>query len=287
MYLKLTVEFFLVLGSRVQTVVLLSLLISAAVFVFDIYFPLGVAGAVPYVALVLVALIAQQPRAILALAMLATALTIAGYFFSPSGGIQNVVLINRGMAFFAIWSTAIVSYFHLKTLARLEPLATTDQLTGLYNRHYFTSELVKQINTWRRHQQSLTIIILDIDYFKKVNDTYGHLAGDYALKSLAKICKSQLRDIDTLARIGGEEFAILLPTTSVNGGMQIAERIRKVTENYDYEYEGNTFHMTVSLGIAELTDETWSITEFIGAADDMLYKAKHAGRNRCVARNIN
>lgn len=277
----------MVLGSRVQTVVLLSLLISAAVFVFDIYFPLGVAGAVPYVALVLVALIAQQPRAILALAMLATALTIAGYFFSPSGGIQNVVLINRGMAFFAIWSTAIVSYFHLKTLARLEPLATTDQLTGLYNRHYFTSELVKQINTWRRHQQSLTIIILDIDYFKKVNDTYGHLAGDYALKSLAKICKNQLRDIDTLARIGGEEFAILLPTTSVNGGMQIAERIRKVTEDYDYEYEGNTFHMTVSLGIAELTDETWSITEFIGAADDMLYKAKHAGRNRCVARNIN
>lgn len=277
----------MVLGSRVQTVVLLSLLISAAVFVFDIYFPLGVAGAVPYVALVLVALIAQQPRAILALAMLATALTIAGYFFSPSGGIQNVVLINRGMAFFAIWSTAIVSYFHLKTLARLEPLATTDQLTGLYNRHYFTSELVKQINTWRRHQQSLTIIILDIDYFKKVNDTYGHLAGDYALKSLAKICKNQLRDIDTLARIGGEEFAILLPTTSVNGGMQIAERIRKVAEDYDYEYEGNTFHMTVSLGIAELTDETWSITEFIGAADDMLYKAKHAGRNRCVARNIN
>lgn len=277
----------MVLGSRVQTVVLLSLLISAAVFVFDIYFPLGVAGAVPYVALVLVALIAQQPRAILALALLATALTIAGYFFSPAGGMQNVVLINRGLALFAIWSTAIVSYFHLKTLARLEPLATTDQLTGLYNRHYFTSELVKQINTWRRHQQSLTIIILDIDYFKKVNDTYGHLAGDYALKSLAKICKSQLRDIDTLARIGGEEFAILLPTTSVNGGMQIAERIRKVAEDYDYEYEGNTFHMTVSLGIAELTDETWSITEFIGAADDMLYKAKHAGRNRCVARNIN
>ena len=277
----------MVLGSRVQTVVLLSLLISAAVFVFDIYLPLGVAGAVPYVALVLVALIAQQPRAIIALALLATALTIAGYFFSPAGGMHSVVLINRGMALFAIWATAIVSYYHLNTLARLEPLATTDHLTGLYNRHYFTSELVKQINIWRRHQQSLTIIILDIDYFKKVNDTYGHLAGDYALKSLAKICKSQLRDIDTLARIGGEEFAILLPATSVNGGLQIAERIRKVAEDYEYEYEGNTFHMTVSLGIAELTDEAWSITEFIGAADDMLYKAKHAGRNRCVARNIN
>ena len=275
------------LGSRVQIVVFLSLLISAAVFVIDIYFPLGVAGAVPYVALVLVGLIAQQPRAILVLATVATALTIAGYFFSPAGGIQQVVLINRGMALFAIWSTAIVSYFHLRILARLEPLATTDQLTGLYNRHYFTSELVKQINIWRRHQQALTIIILDIDYFKKVNDSYGHLAGDYALKSLATICKSLLRDIDTLARIGGEEFAILLPTTNVNGGMQIAERIRRVTENYKFEYEGNTFNMTVSLGVAELTDEAWTITEFIGAADDMLYKAKHAGRNQCMARNIN
>lgn len=275
------------LGSRAQFVVLLSLLIGAVVFTFDLYFPLGVAGAVPYVALVLVGLITQQPRVIIVLAVAASIMTVAGYFFSPSGNIYSVVLINRGLALFVIWTTAIVSYIHLKMLAKLEPLATTDQLTRLYNRHFFTSELVKQINIWRRHQQSLSIIILDIDYFKKVNDSYGHLAGDYALKSLAKICKSQLRDIDTLARIGGEEFAVLLPATSVNGGMQIAERIRKQVEDYEFEFEGNTFNMTVSLGVAELTDESWSITEFIGAADDMLYKAKHAGRNRCTSRNIN
>lgn len=274
------------IGSRVQVVILLSLLISTAVFFFDLYFPLGVAGAVPYVALVLVGLIAQQPRVVIVLAIVASIMTVVGYYFSLSGGIYSVVIINRGLALFAIWSTAIVSYFHLKMLAKLEPLATTDQLTGLYNRHYFTSELVKQINIWRRHQQSLSIIILDIDYFKKVNDEFGHLTGDYALKTLAAICDKQLRDIDTLARIGGEEFAILLPSTNVNGAMQIAERIRKATEAYAFNHDGHAFGMTVSLGVSELTDESWSITEFVGSADNMLYKAKGAGRNRCVARTI-
>jgi diguanylate cyclase (GGDEF)-like protein len=265
---------------------LLSLLICVAVFAFDLHFPLGVAGAVPYVALVLVGLIAQQPRAIIILAILASIMTVLGYFFSPSGGIYHVVLVNRGLALFAIWTTAIVSYIHLKMLAKLEPLATTDQLTGLYNRHYFNSELIKQINIWRRYQRPLSIIILDIDYFKKVNDLYGHLAGDYALKALARICESQLRDIDTFARFGGEEYAILLPSTAVNGAMQIAERIRKTTEDYTFKFEGKTFKFTVSLGVAELTDEAWSITELINAADKMLYKAKAAGRNRCVARRI-
>lgn len=276
----------MILGSRVQLVVLLSLLIGAAVLIFDLYFPLGVAGGVPYVALVLIGLITQQPKVIIVLAIVGSILTVVGYFFSPSGGIYHVVLINRGLAFFAIWATAIISYIHLKMLARLEPLATHDQLTGLSNRHYFTSELVKQINIWRRYQRPLSIIMLDIDYFKKVNDSYGHLAGDYTLKVLAEICESQVRDIDTVARIGGEEFAILLPSTAVNGAMQIAERIRKATEDYTFKYEGATFKFTVSLGVAELTDELWSITEFIKAADEMLYKAKNAGRNRCVARNI-
>lgn len=272
--------------TRLQFVIILSLLISAAVLAFDLYFPLGVAGGVPYVVLVLVGLITQQPRVIIALALLGSVLTIVGYFFSNAGGQYQVVLINRGLALFAIWATAIISYVHLKMLARLEPLATTDHLTGLFNRHYFSSEVLKQINVWRRYQRPLSMIIVDIDYFKKVNDEYGHLAGDYALTALANICRSQVRDIDTVARIGGEEFAILLPSTAVNGAMQIAERIRKITQDHIFKYEGATFKFTVSLGVAELTDESWSITEFVKAADEMLYKAKNSGRNRCVARNI-
>ena len=275
------------IGTREQLVVLLSMLLCIAVLFFDIFSPLGVAAGVPYVAIVLVGLIAQKPRFILVLAIIVSVLTVAGYYLSPIGVTNNdVVLVNRALALFVIWSTAIVSYFHLKMLAELEPMATTDQLTGLFNRHYFSSELVKQINTWRRYQRPLSILILDIDYFKKVNDAHGHIAGDYVLRALAKICQNAVRDIDTVARIGGEEFAILLPSTAVNGAMQTAERIRKETESFSFKYEDTRFRVTVSLGVAELTDESWSITEFMKAADEMLYKAKNAGRNRCVAKNI-
>ena len=275
------------IGTRKQLVVLLSLILCISALVFDLYSPLGVAAGVPYVAVVLVGLIAQKPKFIMVLAVIGSLLTIIGYYLSPVAVFHNdVVLTNRALALFAIWSTAIVSFYHLKMLAELEPMATTDHLTGLYNRHYFTSELVKQINTWRRYQRPLSILILDIDLFKNVNDTYGHIAGDYVLQTLAKICQGAVRDIDTVARIGGEEFAILLPSTAVNGAMQTAERIRKETEAYSFKYEEARFKVTVSLGVAELTDDSWSITEFMKAADEVLYKAKNSGRNRCVARNI-
>lgn len=274
------------IGTREQLVVFLSLLICIAVLLFDIAAPAGIAAGVPYAALVMVGLITHRPRFILVLAVLGSVLTIVGYFMSPPGATFALSVINRGLALFAIWATAIVSYFHLSILSRLEPMAITDHLTGLYNRHYFTSEVVKQINLWRRYQLPLSMLILDIDCFKKVNDTYGHGAGDYVLETLARICEEVVRDIDTVARIGGEEFAILLPSTAINGAMQIAERIRRQTEAYAFHYDGHRFRLTVSLGAAELSDESWSVTEFIKAADDMLYKAKNSGRNRCMAKNI-
>ena len=272
---------------RIRVSVLLSVLFIPAFVFFDLHYPLGVAGGVPYVALVLVGLITQRPNIIIIMAVLGSTLTIAGYFLSPvSGIIIEVVLINRGLALFAIWSVAIVSFIHLKDLARLEPLATRDQLTNLFNRHYFSSEIVRQINFWRRHQQPLSILLIDIDHFKKVNDTYGHIAGDYALKTMADIYLKQVRDIDTIARVGGEEFAVLLPSTAINGAMQMAERIRLAVQAYKFKYEDSEFNITVSIGVTELTDESWSITEFLKAVDKMLYEAKRTGRNRCVASHL-
>lgn len=271
---------------RLRISIILSLLLIPAFLFFDLHFPLGVAGGVPYVALVLVGLITQRPNTVIVMAVAGTILTIVGYFISPAGGVLQVVLINRGLALFAIWSVALVSFVHLKELARLEPLATHDQLTNLFNRHYFTSEIVHQINFWRRHQQPLSILLIDIDHFKKINDTYGHIAGDYALKTIADICLKQVRDGDTIARVGGEEFAVLLPSTAINGAMQMAERIRIAVEAYKFKYENTEFNITVSIGVTEITDESWSITEFMKAVDKMLYEAKRTGRNRCVANHI-
>lgn len=272
---------------RLRISIILSLLLIPAFVFFDLYFPLGVAGGVPYVALVLVGLITRRPNTIIVMAVVGTILTIVGYFMSPTGSILLVVLINRGLALFAIWSVAIVSFVHLKDLARLQPLATRDQLTNLFNRHYFTSEIVHQINFWRRHQQPLSILMIDIDHFKKINDNYGHIAGDYVLKTIADIFLKQVRDdVDTIARVGGEEFAVLLPSTAINGAMQMAERIRKAVQAYKFKYENTEFNITVSIGVTEITDESWSITEFMKAVDKMLYEAKKTGRNRCVASHI-
>ena len=273
---------------RLKISIILSLLLIPAFLFFDWYFPLGVAGGVPYVALVLVGLITQRPNTVIVMAMVGTILTIVGYFISPAGGVLQVALINRSLALFAIWSVAIVSFVHLKKLATLEPLAKRDQLTNLFNRHYFTSEIVHQINFWRRHQQPLSILLIDIDHFKKINDTYGHIAGDYALKTIADICLKQVRnDVDTIARVGGEEFAVLLPSTAINGAMQMAERIRIAVQAHKFKYEDSEFNITISIGVTEITDESWTITEFMKAVDKMLYEAKRTGRNRCVASHIN
>jgi diguanylate cyclase (GGDEF)-like protein len=130
------------------------------------------------------------------------------------------------------------------------------------------------------------MLMLDIDHFKNINDAYGHLAGDYALRVIADICLRQVRDIDTAARVGGEEIAILLPSTAVNGAMQMAERIRTDVEAYKFKFGKSAFKLTVSFGVAELTDETWSVTEFLKAVDEMLYEAKNSGRNCCVASHV-
>lgn len=272
---------------RATLAILINLIALPAFFAFDIYFPRGVAGGVPYVAVVLVGLISRQPKMIIMMATASSVLTIAGYFFSPFSGLFQVAIVNRLLALFAIWSVAIISYIHLKELERLEPLATRDQLTKLFNRHYFTFEIVKQINFWRRHKQPLSILMLDIDHFKNINDTYGHMAGDYALQTIANICLLQVREIDTAARLGGEELAILLPSTDTEGALQMAERIRSDVEAYNFKYGKDEFKLTISVGITELTDETWSVTELLKAADELLYQAKASGRNVCKTGLVN
>ena len=124
--------------------------------------------------------------------------------------------------------------------------------------------------------------MFDIDHFKQVNDTYGHLAGDYVLKQLAVVIKSRIRREDILSRYGGEEFAIVLPEIDVQNAVQFGEKVRRLTERAVFRFEDTDIPVTVSVGIAALKPELQDPLEFIKLADDNLYQAKSAGRNRVV-----
>ncbi len=157
-----------------------------------------------------------------------------------------------------------------------EQLATTDALTSLNNRYSLMKLFATEISRSRRYEQALSILILDIDFFKKVNDTYGHSMGDIVLISLSMLIKKSLRNVDIAGRYGGEEFLILLPNTALNNAKIFAQRLRKEVQVYSFEIVN---HITVSIGLVELL-ENETLDEVFKRADALLYKSKSDGRNR-------
>lgn len=167
--------------------------------------------------------------------------------------------------------------------ARLFELATTDSLTGLYMRRYFDIRLHEESLRLRRHGGNLALLLIDIDFFKQVNDTYGHLIGDEVLKTFAQLLLETTRqNIDLPCRFGGEEFIILLPQTDLEGALVLAERIRQRCELHQFATQlAQPLRVTVSIGIAIMEQATWMPNALlIQQADEMLYAAKHAGRNQ-------
>ena len=167
---------------------------------------------------------------------------------------------------------------------KLRELAVTDGLTGLFNYRYFKEYLELELKRAKRHRSDISLIMLDIDYFKIYNDTNGHLAGDEVLKSLAKLYTSNLRSIDIAARYGGEEFAFVLPETNKGAANFVAEKIRKLVENEIFEFEEKQPQkkITVSIGVASFPQNGESFEELVQSADKRLYIAKSAGRNKVV-----
>ena len=159
-------------------------------------------------------------------------------------------------------------------------LSTTDGLTQLHNKRYLLDNLDREISRCHRYQRSLSLIILDIDHFKRVNDIFGHLAGDYVLKHLSTVIRSNIRMEDMMARFGGEEFVIILPEVDSNGARTCAEKIRRLVEKTDFMYDGAKLPVTVSLGVVFCTTEVRDSMELIRRADFQLYEAKRQGRNR-------
>ncbi|NTV50451.1 MAG: GGDEF domain-containing protein [Geobacteraceae bacterium] len=164
---------------------------------------------------------------------------------------------------------------------KLVEMNTKDVLTGIYNRRFLESRLQEEFERHRRHSHPLSLIMIDIDFFKKVNDNYGHQCGDAVLQAVAGKTSSVIRKTDFVARYGGEEFCCLLPETSVTAAEIVAENIRTHIEQIENIFEGNTIKVTISLGISGLMDKD-SPETLLKRADDALYQAKHSGRNRFV-----
>lgn len=167
-----------------------------------------------------------------------------------------------------------------KTEEELLRLASTDPLTGAFNRREFTAIAEREALRASRYHHPLSILILDLDQFKRLNDTYGHAAGDKALQRFTTLCCNTLRNVDIFGRWGGEEFVALLPETDVEGAVIIAERLRKVVGDNMLVFNDQKIAFTVSIGVAQYKDGEVNIDAPLSRADQAVYDAKKAGRNR-------
>jgi two-component system, cell cycle response regulator len=163
---------------------------------------------------------------------------------------------------------------------QLYQFSIKDGLTGLYNRKSFDDKLDSEFSRCKRYGHSMSLVMIDIDHFKPVNDTYGHLAGDAVLTNLAKLFGRFFRSVDFIARYGGEEFVIILPETSLTGALLTCERIRMAVANNEVHVNQHTLKVTISIGIAEYSNDLKSPESLLDAADKKLYEAKNKGRNR-------
>lgn len=173
---------------------------------------------------------------------------------------------------------------HKQVEDQLREMATTDSLTGLANRRHFMQTAEQELHRTERYERPISMLMIDADHFKRVNDTYGHDVGDTVLAALANMMRQSARKQDFVARLGGEEFAVLLPETPQDKAMEMAERLRAKIEASHIETSAGTLRITVSIGVATYRKEDGGINRLLKRADDGLYEAKQSGRNRiCCA----
>ena len=167
-------------------------------------------------------------------------------------------------------------------LAQKERNAIIDELTGLFNRRFLNSVLVKQLASAQRYDQEFSLMMLDLDHFKEFNDCWGHLAGDKALTAIARLLQAGARDIDYVVRYGGEEFVIILPQASKTQALTVAQRHRQTIAQrlFPGANDASEIQITVSIGVAGFPDDASDALGLIAKADQALYQAKHMGRNR-------
>ena len=176
---------------------------------------------------------------------------------------------------------AALALLNAQNYGEVEQASITDYLTGAYNHGYFQQQLRKECERATRASDSLSLLIVDIDHFKNVNDLYGHLTGDQVLKAITARMKTELRTSDQLARYGGEEFAVILPNTASYGAKNVVERLRCSVSAFPIWVENLSINLTVSMGVATFPGQAATPKELISLADRAMYQAKAHGRN-CI-----
>lgn len=159
-------------------------------------------------------------------------------------------------------------------------MTIVDGLTQIHNKRYLFEALDKELIRARRYERELSLVMFDIDFFKRINDQYGHLAGDYVLRELARVVQDRIRRDEVFARYGGEEFVIVLPETGLGGARALAENLRERVGAHNFVFQGERIPVTISIGCAQLIKEDRAAADLIQRADEKLYEAKRGGRNR-------
>lgn len=188
-------------------------------------------------------------------------------------------LIKIGRQIFKFLSGDNIESLYHEEIYRL---STVDGLTQVFNKRYFVEALDREINRARRYGRALSLMMFDIDHFKRCNDTFGHRAGDHVLRQVADLVRKRARAADIVARYGGEEFAVILPEVDVRGAAMFAESVRQAIAREVITFEERTIPVTISIGVSQLDASIKRPDDLVSAADARLYKAKEGGRNRVI-----
>ena len=197
-----------------------------------------------------------------------------------SAVLSNADMVKIGDSIFKYLSGTNVEASYHEEIYRM---TIHDGLTQIANKRYLHDYLDKEFSRARRYGRELSLLMLDIDHFKDVNDRFGHLTGDYVLKELAAALRKRIRKEELFARYGGEEFVVVLPESGREVAVTFAEIVRKMVEEHTFEFEGHPLSITVSVGVGLIAPDITTVDELIKKADDKLYEAKRAGRNRVAS----
>ena len=264
--------------------VISALVLAALVFYLDFTTSATFLAAALYIPIVGLFYGINSPSVYIAYGVICTVLSgVASFddFTDFEGNLDNIET-NRVMAAIVLYSVCFLVYRNSLSADVLRRLATTDPLTGVINRRHFMELMGREQRRADRYATTYSVLMIDIDHFKRVNDTYGHQVGDLAIQAMAQACQKTMRPTDLVARYGGEEFIITLTHTEQAAAVRVAERLREAVAEIVLPTEREALSFTISIGVSSYT-KGMRLDQVIGVADQALYAAKQGGRNRVCA----